>query len=147
MHHFYKIFSRNFDAYRVLNRRIKVFWPLDQSWYFGLVKDYDPERKLHHVKYDDRDEEWIDLRHERFKLLLLPSEVPGKADRKKMEMGDKCPDDENEERKRKKREGKKDLSMKDDNCIGGYMDSKPIISWLARSSRWIKSSHFHVMKK
>lgn len=145
--HFYEIFSRNLDAYWVLNRRIKVFWPLDQSWYFGLVKDYDPERKLHHVKYDDRDEEWIDLRHERFKLLLLPSEVPGKADRKKMEMGDKCPDDENEERKRRKRGGKRDLPMEDDSCIGGYMDSEPIISWLARSSRRIKSSPFHVMKK
>ena len=107
------------------------------------MKDYDPERKLHHVKYDDHDEEWNNLRHERFKLLLLPS----KADRKKMEMRDKCPDDENEERKRRKREEKKDLSMEDDSCIGGYMDSESIISWLARSSHWIKSSPFHVMKK
>lgn len=145
--HFYEIFSRNLDAYWVLNRRIKVFWPLDQSWYFGLLKDYDPERKLHHVKYDDRDEEWIDLRHERFKLLLLPNEVPGKADRKKMEMGNKCPEDENEERKLRKKGGKRDLPMENDSCIGGYMDSEPIISWLARSSRRIKSSPLHIVKK
>ena len=145
--HFYEIFSRNLDAYWVLNRRIKVFWPLDQSWYYGLVKDYDPERELHHVKYDDRDEEWIDLRHERFKLLLLPNEVPGKVDTEKMERGDKCPDDENEERQMRSKGGKRGLPMEDDSCTGSYMDSEPIISWLARSSRRIKSSPFHVVKK
>ncbi|KAA8525337.1 hypothetical protein F0562_007244 [Nyssa sinensis] len=134
--HFYEILSGDLDAYWLLNRRIKVFWPLDESWYYGLVNDYDPERKLHHIKYDDRDEEWINLQNERFKLLLLPSEVPGKSEPKIFALGDKLADEEERE-----------LTMDDDSYLGSYMDSEPIISWLARSSQRAKSSPFSVMKK
>ncbi|XP_057959274.1 uncharacterized protein LOC131151842 isoform X2 [Malania oleifera] len=134
--HFYEILYRDLDADWVLHRRIKVFWPLDQSWYFGLVNDYDPERKLHHVKYDDRDEEWINLQNERFKLLLFPGEVPGKGSRKKLARGNKHAD-----------KGKASLNIEDDSYIGSYMDSEPIISWLARSSRRVKSAPFGVLKK
>lgn len=125
--HFYEIFSKDLDAYWVLNRRIKVFWPLDQSWYFGLVSDYDPDRKLHHVKYDDRDEEWINLQNERYKLLLFSSEVPGKADKKNCAKEDKSAE----------RNG--DVTKEDDIYMGSYMDSEPIISWLARSTHRVKS--------
>uniref|UniRef100_A0A5B6ZB44 Enhancer of polycomb-like protein n=1 Tax=Davidia involucrata TaxID=16924 RepID=A0A5B6ZB44_DAVIN len=134
--HFYELLSRDLDACWVLNRRIKVFWPLDERWYYGLVNDYDPERGLHHIKYDDQDEEWINLQNERFKLLLLPNEVPGKAEPKQSAMGDKHAD--NEER---------DLTMDEDSYAGSYMDSEPIISWLARSSRRVKSSPFSVMRR
>ncbi|KAF8407015.1 hypothetical protein HHK36_006137 [Tetracentron sinense] len=134
--HFYEIFFRDVNAYWVLNRRIKVFWPLDQSWYFGLVNNYDLETRLHHVKYDDRDEEWINLRNERFKLLLLPSEVPGKSGLEKLGLGDKPEDEE-----------KEDVNVEDDNCIGSYMDSEPIISWLSRSTCRVKSSPFGIMRK
>ncbi|KAJ4958596.1 hypothetical protein NE237_025707 [Protea cynaroides] len=133
--HFYEIFSRDLDAYWVLNRRIKVFWPLDQSWYFGLVTNYDPERKLHHVKYDDRDEEWINLNNERFKLLLLTSEVPGKSGSEKSGQGGK------------KLEDQDDVSIEEGDCTGSYMDSEPIISWLARSTHRLKSSPLGSMKK
>ncbi|XP_062097881.1 uncharacterized protein LOC133803780 [Humulus lupulus] len=145
--HFYEFFSRDLDAYWVLNRRIKVFWPLDQSWYYGLVNDYDEERKLHHVKYDDRDEEWIDLQHERFKLLLLPSEVPGKAECRKSTGKDKSSDQIKRSLKPRKDKEKRDLLMQDGSCIGSsYMDSEPIISWLARSTRRVKSP-FRAFKK
>ncbi|KAK9102146.1 hypothetical protein Sjap_019400 [Stephania japonica] len=132
--HFYEIFSRNIDAYWVLNRRIKVFWPLDQCWYFGIVTDYDPQGKLHHVKYDDREEEWIDLQNERFKLLLLRGEVPRKSESEKA--SNELLNDE-----------KGDLKGEDDDCMGSYMDSEPIISWLARASHRVKSSPFCVPKK
>ncbi|KAJ4951509.1 hypothetical protein NE237_028341 [Protea cynaroides] len=134
--HFYEIFSGDLDAYWVLNRRIKVFWPLDQSWYFGLVTNYDPEGKLHHVKYDDRDEEWINLHNERFKLLLLPSEVPGKSGVEKSGQGGKKVEDQDE-----------DVKIGDSNCTASYMDSEPIISWLARSTHRVKSSPLGSMKK
>ncbi|KAF2304519.1 hypothetical protein GH714_032884 [Hevea brasiliensis] len=93
--HYYEIFTGDLDAYWVLNRRIKVFWPLDQSWYYGLISDYDTVKKLHHIKYDDRDEEWINLQDERFKLLLLPSEVPGKPQRKRSVAREKRSNGEN----------------------------------------------------
>ncbi|XP_043723970.1 uncharacterized protein LOC122670974 [Telopea speciosissima] len=134
--HFYEIFSGDLDAYWVLNRRIQVFWPLDQSWYFGLVTNYDPERNLHHVKYDDRDEEWINLHNERFKLLLLPSEVPGKFGPEKSEQGCKKVEDQDD-----------GVNIGDSNCTASFMDSEPIITWLARSTHRVKSSPLGSMKK
>ncbi|KAJ6732413.1 PHD FINGER PROTEINS [Salix purpurea] len=143
--HYYEVFSRDVDAHWVLNRRIKVFWPLDQNWYHGLVGDYDKERKLHHIKYDDRDEEWINLQNERFKLLLLPSEVPGKTRRKRSVTSNKCSDGLKE--KLTPRKEKKDLMTEDDSYEGAYMESEPIISWLARSTNRVKSSPLNAMKK
>lgn len=144
--HFYEILFGDLDAVWVLNRRIKVFWPLDQTWYFGLVNDYDKERKLHHVKYDDRDEEWIDLQNERFKLLLLPSEVPGREERRKSAMGNNSVNEKGKSRPRKGKESS--AVIPEDDCnIGGYMDSEPIISWLARSTHRIKSSPSHSSKR
>ncbi|XP_059462134.1 uncharacterized protein LOC132191136 isoform X2 [Corylus avellana] len=145
--HFYEIVFRDLDPYWVLNRRIKVFWPLDQSWYYGVVNEYDKEGKLHHVKYDDRDEEWINLQNERFKLLLLPGEVPGKAGRKKSAMRNKSVDEGKRSLKINKKKEKRDFTAEDDSCLGSYMDSEPIISWLARSTRRIKSSPSCATKK
>ncbi|KAK4364958.1 hypothetical protein RND71_016316 [Anisodus tanguticus] len=134
--HFYEVLPRDLDAYWVLNRRIKVFWPLDESWYYGLLNDYDPERKLHHVKYDDRDEEWINLENERFKLLLFPGEAPGKGRVRKSANATKSIG-----------ERKLDLALDDDDHPGNSLDSEPIISWLARSSRRVKSSPSRPLKK
>ncbi|KAI3506516.1 hypothetical protein L1887_28877 [Cichorium endivia] len=126
--HFYEVHSDDMDAHWFLNRRIKIFWPLDESWYYGLVNDYDAEKNLHHIKYDDRDEEWISLENERFKLLLLPNEVPHKDT-----------DSYNK--------GTRSFNIKDDAFMATQMESEPIISWLARSSHRVKSkkqkqSHF-----
>ncbi|CAH2075742.1 unnamed protein product [Thlaspi arvense] len=132
--HFYEILSRDVDAYWVLNRRIKVFWPLDESWYYGLVNDYDPERKLHHIKYDDRDEEWVNLHNERFKLLLLRSEFHSKTDPEKATLSNNHQDNDST----------KDV---DDSLIGSGMESEPIISWLARASRRVGSSALGVAKR
>ncbi|KAF5743278.1 hypothetical protein HS088_TW09G01344 [Tripterygium wilfordii] len=145
--HYYEIFSRDLDAHWVLKRRIKVFWPLDQSWYYGLVNDYDEERKLHHVKYDDREEEWISLQNERFKLLLLPGEVPSTEERKRSALEGEHADDGTSRLKPSKDKEKRDLAAEDDDYIGGCMDTEPIISWLARSTRRVKSLPSYALKK
>lgn len=134
--HFYEILSRDLDAFWFLNRRIKVFWPLDESWYYGLVNDYDSETKLHHIKYDDRDEEWISLQTERFKLLLLPGEVPSKIMPKESATEACHPDTES-----------RNLDTKDETFLGSHMESEPIISWLGRSSIRVKSSPSGSRKK
>ncbi|XVF34454.1 hypothetical protein REPUB_Repub18cG0060100 [Reevesia pubescens] len=144
--HFYEIFSGDLDVHWVLNRRIKVFWPLDKSWYYGLVNDYDNERKLHHVKYDDRDEEWINLQNERFKLLLFPSEVPSMSQRKKSRQHWDS-DDRIRNMKLNKDNGKRNVKTEDDSGNGSYMDSEPIISWLARSSHRVKSCPSRAVKR
>lgn len=136
--HFYEILYADVDAYWLLNKRIKVFWPLDQSWYFGLVNDYDEVKKLHHIKYDDRDEEWINLQTERFKLLLLRCEVPGSAKGGRALAKRRSSDQQNVSKSRRKRQ--REEITGEDSCGGSSMDSQPIISWLARSSHRLKSS-------
>ncbi|KAH1033447.1 hypothetical protein J1N35_045621 [Gossypium stocksii] len=144
--HFYEIFSGGLDANWVLNRKIKVFWPLDKSWYYGFVNDYDKERKLHHVKYDDRDEEWVNLQKERFKLLLFPSEVPNKSEPKRSQ-GDGDTGDRIRNMKLNKENRKRNAMKEDHSGNGSCMESEPIISWLARSSRRVKSLPLHAVKR
>lgn len=127
--HFYEILARELDPYWVLNRRIKIFWPLDESWYYGLVNDYHSETKLHHIKYDDRDEEWVNLQEEKFKLLLLPNEVPSKVKSRKQPTADK-----------NLHTGLTVPPADDDSCRGDYLDSEPIASWLAGQSQHVKAS-------
>ncbi|KAE9588983.1 putative histone-lysine N-methyltransferase [Lupinus albus] len=143
--HFYDIPLANVDAYWLLKRRIKVFWPLDQSWYYGFVNGYDAEKRLYHIKYDDRDEEWINLQTERFKLLSLRSEIPGNPTRRRSSTKSRSSDQENGSKSRNKRQRK--ATTVDDSCGGSGMDSEPIISWLARSPHQVKSSSFHGNKK
>lgn len=50
----------------VVNKRIKIYWPLDQSWYEGLIKSFDKISRKHLIQYDDADEELLDLAKEKF---------------------------------------------------------------------------------
>ncbi|URE20404.1 Enhancer of polycomb-like [Musa troglodytarum] len=133
--HFYEVCSRDMDPYCVVKQRIRVFWPLDKSWYFGLVKGYDPVTRLHHVKYDDRDEEWINLQKERFKLLLFPSEVSSKFNFGK-------PGSQVRQKKIEKK-----VEATQSTYIGNVLESEPIISWLTHATRQVTSSSSSTIKK
>ncbi|XP_058187807.1 DNA mismatch repair protein MSH6 isoform X1 [Rhododendron vialii] len=50
----------------VVNKRIKIYWPLDQSWYEGSIKSFDKISRKHLIQYDDADEELLDLAKEKF---------------------------------------------------------------------------------
>ncbi|KAL9330916.1 hypothetical protein ACSQ67_000526 [Phaseolus vulgaris] len=143
--HFYEILLGDVDVYWVLNRRIKIFWPLDQRWYYGLVDDYDEGSKLYHIKYDDRDVEWVNLHTERFKLLLLRSEVPGNAKGERAFAKRRNSDHQKGSKSRKERQRTED-NTENDHPGGSSLDSEPIISWLTRSSHRFKSS-FQGIKK
>ncbi|CAH9088471.1 unnamed protein product [Cuscuta epithymum] len=56
----------------VLNRRIRVYWPLDNCWYEGSVKSFDKTLGKHLVHYDDAEEEMLDLSQERIELIETP---------------------------------------------------------------------------
>ncbi|GJY12685.1 phospholipase-like protein [Tanacetum coccineum] len=45
----------------LVGRRIKVWWPKDNTYYEGTVKSFDTCKKKHKVWYDDGDKESIDL--------------------------------------------------------------------------------------
>uniref|UniRef100_A0A0D9UXI9 Enhancer of polycomb-like protein n=1 Tax=Leersia perrieri TaxID=77586 RepID=A0A0D9UXI9_9ORYZ len=116
--HFYEVSPHDVDPFCIVKERIRVFWPLDETWYFGLVKEYDPMTRLHHVRYDDKDEEWINLQNERIKLLLLPSEAHQKSNR------------HNSRSIYKKYDEREDM----DRNSTGSSESGPIISLLSRSN-------------
>ncbi|KAG8663592.1 hypothetical protein MANES_01G227200v8 [Manihot esculenta] len=49
----------------VVDKRIRVYWPLDKSWYEGYVKSYYEDSGKHLVEYDDFEEEVLDLGKEK----------------------------------------------------------------------------------
>ncbi|KAF8021640.1 hypothetical protein BT93_G1935 [Corymbia citriodora subsp. variegata] len=49
---------------RIIGRRIKVWWPLDEMFYDGRIQSYDPIMKKHKVLYDDGDKETLNLAEE-----------------------------------------------------------------------------------
>lgn len=48
----------------VVERRIRVYWPLDKSWYEGHVKSFDQLSGKHLVLYNDFEEEMLNLSEE-----------------------------------------------------------------------------------
>lgn len=49
----------------MVDKRIRVYWPLDKSWYEGYVKSYYEDSGKHLVEYDDFEEEVLDLGKEK----------------------------------------------------------------------------------
>ncbi|CAK8544398.1 unnamed protein product [Lathyrus sativus] len=56
-----------------IGKRIKVYWPLDNAWYEGVVKSFDSVTSKHRIRYDDDEEECIDLSNEKIEWLPDPS--------------------------------------------------------------------------
>ena len=131
--HFYEVSPRDVDPFCIVKERIRVFWPLDETWYFGLVKEYDPVKKLHHVRYDDKDEEWINLQNERIKLLFLPAEARNRS---------KCNNSRSVFKPRYEQDDREDM----DGSNTESSESGPISSWLARSNQ-AKSSTLNNISK
>ncbi|XP_042034106.1 uncharacterized protein LOC121780576 isoform X1 [Salvia splendens] len=52
----------------LISLRIQVWWPMDEMFYPGTVKAFDPETKKHEVLYDDDEIELLNLRKEKWKL-------------------------------------------------------------------------------
>jgi len=59
----------------IVGRRISIFWAQDRRWYDGLVDDY--EVSLHHITYDDGDDEWLRLVPEEYELLVRDQDGSG----------------------------------------------------------------------
>ncbi|XP_045796894.1 DNA mismatch repair protein MSH6 [Trifolium pratense] len=52
-----------------IGKRIKVYWPLDDAWYEGVVKSFDSVTSKHRIRYDDDEEESIDISKEKIEWL------------------------------------------------------------------------------
>ncbi|GER48127.1 sister chromatid cohesion protein pds5 [Striga asiatica] len=57
------------SAEDLIDRRIKVWWPMDKEYYEGVVKSFDTEKKKHVILYDDGDVEVLRLEKERWELV------------------------------------------------------------------------------
>ncbi|KAJ1410041.1 hypothetical protein SESBI_22276 [Sesbania bispinosa] len=53
----------------LVGRRIKVWWPLDKTFYEGVIDSYDPVRGKHKILYADGDEEVLNLKKQRWELV------------------------------------------------------------------------------
>jgi hypothetical protein len=45
----------------MIGKKVKVFWPVDESWYTGVVQEYDPNTGEHLLQYMDGDTEWVKI--------------------------------------------------------------------------------------
>jgi Myb-like DNA-binding domain len=45
----------------MLGKKVKVFWPVDESWYVGVVMSFDPSSGEHQLEYPDGDHEWVKI--------------------------------------------------------------------------------------
>ncbi|CAA0843178.1 DNA mismatch repair protein MSH6 [Striga hermonthica] len=54
-----------------VDRRIKVYWPLDKSWYEGCLKSFDKISGKHLVQYDDGEEELTKKKLRRLRRLSV----------------------------------------------------------------------------
>ena len=45
----------------MIGKKVRVFWPLDEQWYVGVVKEYDESSGEHLLKYPDGDTEWVKI--------------------------------------------------------------------------------------
>ncbi|XP_011082315.1 uncharacterized protein LOC105165116 isoform X2 [Sesamum indicum] len=52
----------------LVSLRIMVWWPIDKTFYTGTVEAFDPLTKKHRIKYDDDEEEVLNLKKERWEL-------------------------------------------------------------------------------
>uniref|UniRef100_A0A804UDM6 DNA mismatch repair protein n=1 Tax=Zea mays TaxID=4577 RepID=A0A804UDM6_MAIZE len=78
-------------AAEVVGRCLRVYWPLDDAWYKGKVEAYDAASRRHRVKYDDGDEEEVDLRKEKFEWAAVVEEstlLPARKLRRLRRMSD-----------------------------------------------------------
>ncbi|KAG2634955.1 hypothetical protein PVAP13_2NG321800 [Panicum virgatum] len=78
-------------AAEVVGRRLRVYWPLDDAWYEGRVDAYDAGSRKHRVKYDDGEEEQVDLGKERFEWAATGEEstpLPARKLRRLRRMSD-----------------------------------------------------------
>lgn len=45
----------------MIGKKVKVFWPVDESWYTGTVQEYDDATGEHRLQYADGDTEWVKI--------------------------------------------------------------------------------------
>ncbi|KAJ0231752.1 Tudor/PWWP/MBT superfamily protein [Hirschfeldia incana] len=53
----------------LVGKRVNIWWPLDKTFYEGVVESYSSRKKMHKVVYTDGESEQLNLVNERWELL------------------------------------------------------------------------------
>lgn len=64
---------------KIVKKKIRVFWPLDNDWFIGKCTSYRKNRaagKTMHIHYEDGDKEWLNLQEEDFEVIDPPEGLP-----------------------------------------------------------------------
>ena len=70
--------SKNrYCAQCMIGKKVRVFWPLDEQWYVGVVKEYDESSGEHLLKYPDGDTEWVKIGDTQQQMEGLPADATG----------------------------------------------------------------------
>ncbi|CAL0325916.1 unnamed protein product [Lupinus luteus] len=75
----------------LVGSRIKVWWPLDKTFYEGVVDSYDPVKGKHKILYADGEMEVLNLKRQRWEVIAVdvsPDEEQGFALHKLAEASD-----------------------------------------------------------
>ncbi|KAH1195675.1 hypothetical protein GLYMA_19G216000v4 [Glycine max] len=99
----------------LIGRRIKVYWPLDKAWYEGSVKSFDSLTSKHVVRYDDGEEESLDLSKEKIEWLQESSSKKLKRLRRGVPAVRKMMIDDDDEEVEEEESHKKDDDDDDDS--------------------------------
>ncbi|XP_071723473.1 uncharacterized protein [Rutidosis leptorrhynchoides] len=59
----------------LVGSKIKVWWPLDKTYYDGIIASYDSKKKRHRVKYADGEVEVLNLATEKWEFITEDSEA------------------------------------------------------------------------
>jgi hypothetical protein len=54
------------DGKALINKRVGIWWcdNTGEKYYYGVIEAFDSAEEMHHIKYDDGTEEWLDLSKE-----------------------------------------------------------------------------------
>ncbi|CAH8388942.1 unnamed protein product [Eruca vesicaria subsp. sativa] len=61
--------SKSEHGEELVGKRVKVWWPLDKTFYDGVIKSYNSLKKMHEVSYSDGDSEELNLKKERWEII------------------------------------------------------------------------------
>ncbi|XP_058724913.1 sister chromatid cohesion protein PDS5 homolog C-like isoform X3 [Vicia villosa] len=135
---------------KLVGKRVKVWWPEDETFYEGVVYSFDSSTKKHKVLYDDEEEEILNLEKEKWEIIEADA-VPDVQEEGSHQASPDPSTDMPLKKKGKtnagesKKEGKKDSSSKSGGATSSKSKTPSIKS--TQKSKTVGKSDSEVGKK
>ncbi|CAH8330216.1 unnamed protein product [Eruca vesicaria subsp. sativa] len=113
----------------LVGKRVKIWWPLDKTFYEGVIDCYSGRTKMHRVSYTNGDVEQLNLVNERWKLL---EDLPSASEKKVTQVAARPLAEESEENSKRQpmrsRTAKRQVGS-DKNGFGEDLVGKRVNIW------------------